>query len=492
MPRLPWLQSPRLQPEYESCDRPKALSVDRPPSAAFSAHATSSSTSTSSGARAWSFLYLGNDARKRRPLWAHLQRMHHSPLQSDLSYGSDDSTHRREQCLYSTSGSENSIILYASYNLTSAFCASGTTKKKWRTLGGTKDWTSDPDGVYALHRAETAAHASLCAALPTNVDERARRPTRVFGHCFSTCPRHRLGCIRWCSREGRGQGLVWTQCSRSALRTLVDAYPCLPISAMACLSLQAARSTRGDVRAFALARRPRRCAIALASVFGEQLVARARCVVVPVAVAVEPLAWQGARENRDADAGRLTHAKVARKPAGPGRRQPGVPRDDQDAVHLPPAARLPPQPVSVLRICTRAVALLRSRERAAAAVLGEQRAPQHPAHDASDSSLTQRRRIVPHFSLTSLPLVTPLRLVSVNPPQSAPLTTAYFREPPAAHPTPHHAPADPFLPVDLKLPEELAADAPMPISPGDVLVPLHCAHRAGGLGTLSKEDQERW
>jgi hypothetical protein len=53
-------------------------------------------------------------------------------------------------------------------------------------------------------------------------------------------------------------------------------------------------------------------------------------------------------------------------------------------------------------------------------------------------------------------------------------------------PIPHHAPADPFLPVDLKLPEELAADAPMPISPGDVLVALHYAHRAGGLGSTEQ------
>ncbi|KAJ7866803.1 hypothetical protein B0H14DRAFT_3442194 [Mycena olivaceomarginata] len=95
----------------------------------------------------------------------------------------------------------------------------------------------------------------------------------------------------------------------------------------------------------------------------------------------------------------------------------------------------------------------------------------------------------PFLTPTSLPLVTPLRLVSANTPQSAPLTTAYFREPPAAQPTPHHAPADPFLPVDLKLPEELAADAPMPIAPRDVLVALHyrCRAEAAWSGMLLVE-----
>ncbi|KAJ6540994.1 hypothetical protein DFH09DRAFT_1394910 [Mycena vulgaris] len=97
-----------------------------------------------------------------------------------------------------------------------------------------------------------------------------------------------------------------------ALRTLVDAYP------MCGLGVQTARCTKGGVRGFTLARRPRRCAIELASVFGAQLVARARCVIVrvavAVAVAVEPLAWQGARahETRDADAGRPAHAVIAR------------------------------------------------------------------------------------------------------------------------------------------------------------------------------------
>jgi hypothetical protein len=78
------------------------------------------------------------------------------------------------------------------------------------------------------------------------------------------------------------------------------------------------------VRGFILARHPRRYTIALASVFEAQLVARARCVIVRVAVAVELLAWQGARahEARDADAGRPTHAVVARNPTGPGRLEP--------------------------------------------------------------------------------------------------------------------------------------------------------------------------
>ncbi|KAJ6526901.1 hypothetical protein DFH09DRAFT_1095095 [Mycena vulgaris] len=59
--------------------------------------------------------------------------------------------------------------------------------------------------------------------------------------------------------EGRGQGrrnVVWSQCSRGRIET--------------------ARCTKGGVRGFTLARRPRRCAIALASVFGAQLVARTR------------------------------------------------------------------------------------------------------------------------------------------------------------------------------------------------------------------------
>lgn len=164
--------------------------------------------------------------------------------------------------------------------------------------------------TYLLLR--TATHASLRAALPTNVDEGARRPTRVSGPYSSTRPRHRLGCIAWCSRgKPRAGTVVWTQCRRSALRyvtfpsyppiyptdlvprTLVDIYP---YAAMACLSLQAARPTREEVCGFALARRPRRYAIALASVFGARLVAWARCVVVAVAVVVKPLAGQGAHE----------------------------------------------------------------------------------------------------------------------------------------------------------------------------------------------------
>ncbi|KAJ6483458.1 hypothetical protein DFH09DRAFT_1340458 [Mycena vulgaris] len=42
-----------------------------------------------------------------------------------------------------TSGSNNSNASYASYNLSSASSPSGTNKKEWQPLGGTKGWTSD-------------------------------------------------------------------------------------------------------------------------------------------------------------------------------------------------------------------------------------------------------------------------------------------------------------------------------------------------------------
>jgi hypothetical protein len=142
------------------------------------------------------------------------------------------------------------------------------------------------------------------------------------------------------SAAGRDVNVVLAQCSRGVSRcvvfpsyppfystdlvrrSLADACPC---AALTCLSLQTARCAKGDVCDFTLARRPRRCAIALASVFGAQLVVRARCAIISVPVPVEPLAWQGARahETRDAGAGRSTHG-VARNAAGPGPRQPCV------------------------------------------------------------------------------------------------------------------------------------------------------------------------
>ncbi|KAJ6587666.1 hypothetical protein DFH09DRAFT_1359304 [Mycena vulgaris] len=121
---------------------------------------------------------------------------------------------------------------YASYHSTSAFSASGT-NKKWWSLDGTKG---------------TTTHTTLCAALPINFDDHAR-----------------------------------------LLSLFLDA-PAAPFG------VRRHAATNGGVRGLTLARRPRRCAFALPSVFGAQLVARARCVIVRVCVVVvEPLARQGAR-----------------------------------------------------------------------------------------------------------------------------------------------------------------------------------------------------
>ncbi|KAJ6478018.1 hypothetical protein DFH09DRAFT_1379269 [Mycena vulgaris] len=120
---------------------------------------------------------------------------------------------------------------YASYHSTSAFSASET-NKKWWSLDGTKG---------------TTTHTNLCAALPINFDDHAR-----FLSLFLDAPAAPFGVRRHAA-------------------------------------------TNGGVRGLTLARRPRCCAFALASVFGAQLVARARCVIVRVCVVVEPLARQGAR-----------------------------------------------------------------------------------------------------------------------------------------------------------------------------------------------------
>ncbi|KAJ7081170.1 hypothetical protein B0H15DRAFT_1024944 [Mycena belliarum] len=90
----------------------------------------------------------------------------------------------------------------------------------------------------------------------------------------------------------------------------------------------------------------------------------------------------------------------------------------------------------------------------------------------------------------------PVRMASANPPQSAGLSAAEISEP-AFHP-PRTAlrilhPRIPFWPVDLVLPEVLAAEPPMPISFGDVLVALHRAmHQRishADWATLSAEDE---
>ncbi|KAJ6517725.1 hypothetical protein DFH09DRAFT_1373605 [Mycena vulgaris] len=102
---------------------------------------------------------------------------------------------------------------YASYHSTSAFSASET-NKKWWSLDGTKG---------------TTTHTTLCAALPINFDDHAR------------------------------------------LLSLFLYAPAAPFG------VRRHAATNGGVRGLTLARRPRRCAFALPSVFGAQLVARARC-----------------------------------------------------------------------------------------------------------------------------------------------------------------------------------------------------------------------
>ncbi|KAJ7930228.1 hypothetical protein B0H13DRAFT_1595545 [Mycena leptocephala] len=101
-----------------------------------------------------------------------------------------------------------------------------------------------------------------------------------------------------------------------------------------------------------------------------------------------------------------------------------------------------------------------------------------------------------HFDLAPLQFA-PLRLVSANPPQTAVLSAAEIREP-AFHPPLTSLrilhPRIPFWPIDLALPTELAAQGPLPISLGDVLVSLHRAlHERishADWETLAKEDAQ--
>ncbi|KAJ6609055.1 hypothetical protein B0H10DRAFT_1884511 [Mycena sp. CBHHK59/15] len=99
-----------------------------------------------------------------------------------------------------------------------------------------------------------------------------------------------------------------------------------------------------------------------------------------------------------------------------------------------------------------------------------------------------------HFNLAPAKFM-PLRLVSSNPPQSAVLGQAEFREP-AFHPPLTSLrilhPKLPFWPVDLALPAD--AQAASPISFGDVLVAMHrTLHQRishTDWATLSTEDEE--
>ncbi|KAJ7824093.1 hypothetical protein B0H14DRAFT_3874973 [Mycena olivaceomarginata] len=108
----------------------------------------------------------------------------------------------------------------------------------------------------------TTTHTNLCAALPTSDDDRVTPPRARLLSLFLDAPAV-LFEVHW-MMLGRGQGrrhVVWTRCSRGASRTLADAEMFAALHSPAALGA---------------------CAIALESVFGAQLVARARCVIVSV------------------------------------------------------------------------------------------------------------------------------------------------------------------------------------------------------------------
>ncbi|KAJ6491492.1 hypothetical protein DFH09DRAFT_1291054 [Mycena vulgaris] len=379
---------------------------------------------------------------------------------------------------YRTSGSKKSNASYTSYNSTPGprVLRLGDEQKKWWPLGlgGTKGWTNDAEWGYIL----LTGQSSLATALRPSKRARGCRasapvlsgsagaaleppltptsvpffpPTSTTAHAIPRVspvlvPRRARGIV-WgaldgARGEGRGQGrrnVVWTQCSRGRIENPRRRVP--HVRPWRIRRYRRHAVPKEVLRGFTLARCPRRCAIELANVFGAQLVARARCCTPS------------------------------------------------------PSRSPPPQLVCVPHTWTQAVALLGRHERAAAAVLGERREyvhPQRPAHATSDPPLAQTAtHRPPFFTSISLLSFTPLRLVSANPPQSAPLTEANFREPAFYSPLTSLRimhPRIPFWPVDLKLLEELAADAPMPISSGDVLVALHRAQADWEI--LSKEDQE--
>ncbi|KAJ7034518.1 hypothetical protein C8F04DRAFT_1259759 [Mycena alexandri] len=103
----------------------------------------------------------------------------------------------------------------------------------------------------------TTAHA-LPRASPVHIPQRAR------GNVW--------GVLDGARGEGYGQGRRPN--AAAAHRELSSTRT--PCAVLTCSSLQTARCTKGGVPGFTLARRPRRCVIALAGVFGAQLVARAR------------------------------------------------------------------------------------------------------------------------------------------------------------------------------------------------------------------------